>query len=69
MVGLHVLQFERESGFTGKTVKMTAVATDFKVRRIFGDFNAVNPLIERYRNTRISDVVDIFELIKGCVIL
>ena len=46
---------------------MAAVATGFKVRRILGDFNARIPLIERYRNTRISDVVGFFVLIKGCV--
>ena len=59
------LQLERESGFTEKTAKTDEVATGFKVRRIFGDFNAVNHLIERYRNTRI---VAFLVLIKGCVI-
>ena len=72
-LGIHVLrilQFVRESGFTEKTVEMAGVATDFKVRPYFGDFNAVFALRERYRKntkTRITDVVDI-ALIKGCVI-
>ena len=52
---LRILQFVRESGFTEKTVEMAVVATDFKVRPYFGDFNAVLALRERYRkNTRIS---------------
>ena len=68
---LRILQFVRESGFTEKTVEIAAVATGFKVRPYFGDFNAVFALIERYRKntkTRITDVVGIFALIKGCVI-
>ena len=63
-----VLQFERESVLAKETVEMAVVATGFKVRPYFGDFNAVLALRERYRkNTRISDVVDIFVLFKGCV--
>ena len=66
---LRLLQFIRESGFTEKTCEMDEVATGFKVRPYFGDFNAQFALMERYRkNTRISDVVDISVLIKGCVI-
>ena len=66
---LRILQFVRESGFTEETIEMAAVATGFKVRPYFGDFNAVFALIERYRTkTRITDVVDIFVLNKGCVI-
>ena len=66
---LRPLQFVRESGFTEKTIEMALVATGFKVRPYFGDFNAVNTLMERYRKISfISDVVDISVLIKGCVI-
>ena len=49
---------------------MAAVATDFKVRPYFGDFNAVFALRERYRKntyTRISDV-DVIAIIGGFVI-
>ena len=65
---LRILQFVRESGFTEKTVEMAAVATGFKVRPYFGDFNAVFALRERYRkNSRISDGVDNLACNKGCV--
>ena len=65
---LRILQFVRESGFTEKTVEMAVVATGFKGRPYFGDFNAVFALIERYRKNKLrSDVVAISLLIKGCV--
>ena len=64
---LHVLQFERESGFTEKTAKTDEDAVNFKVRRIFWDFNATQiALLERYRkNTRVSDIVGMSTSING----
>ena len=65
---LRILQFVRESVFTEKTVEMAEVATGFKVRPYFGDFNAVFTLMERYRKkTRISLISGRLLLDKGCV--